>query len=78
MYSFFGKFNLLSRSQFGFREGYSTTLAISEFVESTLNSLDKGNGLWLSLGDHAFLYIKRIVLFFQLYIHTTSISGYKF
>ena len=29
--------------------------------------------LWLSLGDHAFLFIKRRILVFQLFIQITSV-----
>ena len=36
-------YSILNSSLFGFRKGYSTTLAVSEFVESTQNSFDKGN-----------------------------------
>ena len=43
----------------------------------TLINVQLNVWLWLSLGDHAFLYIKRKV-FFQLYIQVTSISGSKF
>ena len=34
--------------------------------------ITKNFWLWLSLGDHAFLYIKRRILFFQLYIQISS------
>ena len=44
-------YSILNSSQFGFREGYSTTLAVSEFVESTLNSFDKGNATCAVLLD---------------------------
>ena len=39
LYNFFTKFNILNNSQFGFKEGHSTTLAISEFFESTTTSV---------------------------------------
>ena len=45
LYSFFSKYSILNSSQFGFREGHSTTLALSEFVEFTLTSFDKGNAV---------------------------------
>ena len=51
LYNFFTKFNILNSSQFGFREGHSTTLALSEFVESTLSSFDKGNAVCAVLLD---------------------------
>ena len=31
---------IVNSSQFGFRQGHYTTLAVSEFVESTLSSFD--------------------------------------
>ena len=39
----------------------------------------ENHGLWLSLGDHAFLNIKTFLQenFFKPYIQTTSISGTK-
>ena len=43
LYSFFSKYNVLNCSQFGFREGHSTTLALSEFVEGVLSEFDEGN-----------------------------------
>ena len=42
---------LENTSQFGFREGNSTTLAIFEFVESTLSSSDKGKAVGAVLLD---------------------------
>ena len=51
LYNFFTKFNVLNTSQFGFREGHSTTLALSEFVESTLSSFDEGNAVCAVLLD---------------------------
>ena len=51
LYKFFTKFNILNSSQFGFREGHSTTLALSEFVESILSSFDKGNAVCAVLLD---------------------------
>ena len=51
LYNFFTKFNILNSSQFGFREGHSTTLALSEFVESALSSFDEGNAVCAILLD---------------------------
>ena len=51
LYKFFTKFNILNSPQFGFREGHSTTLALSEFVENTLSSFDKGNAVCSVLLD---------------------------
>ena len=34
--SFFDKHSIIKQNQFGFREGYSTTLAITEFYEDVL------------------------------------------
>ena len=50
--------------QFGFREGYSTTFALSEFVESTLFSFDKGNAFCTVLLDlsQAFDWVDRKIL----------------
>lgn len=41
-YSFFTKDKILNNAQFRFREGHSTTLALSEFVEGVLSTFDKG------------------------------------
>ena len=35
-------YNILNNSQLGFREGHSTTFALSEFVEGVLSTFDKG------------------------------------
>ena len=48
---FFTKFNVLNTPQFGFRESHSTTLALSELVESALSSLDEGNAVCAVLLD---------------------------
>ena len=68
MYSFFSKFNILNSSQFGFREGYSTILALSELVESTLNSFNKGNAVCAVLIDlsKTFDYVDRKILLNKL------------
>lgn len=39
--SFFDKHSIIKQNQFGFREGYSTTLAITEFYEDVLKSYDE-------------------------------------
>ena len=43
LYKLFTKLSILNSSEFGFREGHSTFLALSEFVESTLSCFDKEN-----------------------------------
>ena len=45
MYSFFIEYNILNNSLFEFREGHSTTLVLSEFVEGVLSKFDKGEGV---------------------------------
>ena len=37
---FWNKFNVLTTTQFGFRENYSTTLAIAHLQERILSNLD--------------------------------------
>ena len=51
LYSFFTKNNILNSSQFGFREGHSTTMALSEFVEGVLKKFDKGEAVCAVLLD---------------------------
>ena len=48
---FFNKFNIFNSSQFGFSEGHYTFLALSEFVESTISSFNKGNAVCAVLLD---------------------------
>ena len=45
LFNLFSKFNVLNISWFGYIEGHSTTLALSEFVESTMSSFDEGNAV---------------------------------
>ena len=68
MYNFFTKFNILNTSQFGFREGNSTTLALSEFVETTLWCFDKGKAVGVVLLElsKAFDYVDRRILLERL------------
>jgi hypothetical protein len=49
---FLNKHKILFEYQFGFREKYSTTLAITEIIENLLDELEKGNlvaGIYLDL-----------------------------
>ena len=41
----------MTSSQFGFKDGHSTTLALSESVEFTLSLLDKGKAVYGILLD---------------------------
>ena len=38
--SFLDKYNIINQNQFGFRQGYSTTMAVAQFYENILNSYD--------------------------------------
>ena len=52
IYSFLQQNNILSESQFGFRKGYSTEMALASFVEKITSSLDKSEqtvGVFLDL-----------------------------
>ena len=51
MYSFSTKYNNSINSQFGFREGHSTILALSEFVDGVLSTFDKGEAVCIVLLD---------------------------
>lgn len=51
LYSYFENHNLLSKSQFGFRVGRSTTDAVMEIVNYTLSSLDNKESVAISLMD---------------------------
>ena len=42
LYSFLEKYKLLSSSQYGFRSGKSTSLAVMDFVKSVYEKLDSG------------------------------------
>ena len=77
---FFGKIIIFNSSQFDFREEYSTTLALSEFVESTLTSFDKGNAVCAVLLDKskAFDYVDKINLLDQLKYYGIRRKSLKF
>ena len=49
MYRFFTKYKILNNSQYGFREGHSTTLALSEFVKGVLSTFNKGEAVCVVL-----------------------------
>ena len=49
--SFFTGNNVLNNSQLSFRENYSTTMVLSEFVEGVLNRFDKGEAACAVLLD---------------------------
>ena len=58
------KFNTFHSSLVGFRKGHSLTLALSEFLESTLSSFDKENEVCAVLLDlsKAFYCVDRAIL----------------
>ena len=50
LYNYLKKYNILSESQFGFREGHSTYMALLVLLENIVNTLEKGHsavGLFL-------------------------------
>ena len=52
LYSYLSNFNILFKLQFGFREHHSTTLALTEIVDSIRKEVDNGNsvlGIYLDL-----------------------------
>ena len=48
---FFIEYNILNNSLFEFREGHSTTLVLSEFVEGVLSTFDNGESVCAVLLD---------------------------
>ena len=73
--SFFETYNIINMSQFGFRQGYSTTMAVAEFYEDILESYDKGKATCAVLLDlsKAFDSVNREILLFKL--HKYGIRG---
>ena len=69
LFSFFEKFKIINSCQFGFREGYSTAMAVADFYESVINSNDKGKAVCAVLLDlsKAFDSVNRDILLFKLY-----------
>ncbi len=45
LFAFLNQFNILEKYQFGFRRGYSTTMAVTEIIENIRNEIDKGNSV---------------------------------
>ena len=66
--SFLNKYNILSDNQYGFRQGHSTTLAISHFYENLLDSQDNGRATCAILLDlsKAFDSVNHDILLFKL------------
>ena len=69
MNTFFEKHNIIKETQFGFRKGHSTDLAVSKFYEDTLLSLDNNISTCAILLDlsKAFDSVSRDILLFKLY-----------
>jgi hypothetical protein len=77
--SFFNKYNILNENQFGFRKGFSTTLAITEFYEQALMSLDKKQAVCAILIDlsKAFDSVSRKIVLFKLYRYGIRGNSYN-
>ena len=69
VYTFLEKNNLINTSQFGFRQGHSTAMAISEFYERVLISQDQGKATVAVLLDlaKAFDSVNRSIVLYKLY-----------
>ena len=67
--NFFEKYNIIQETQFGFRKGYSTDMAVSKFYEDTLLNLDNNISTCAILLDlsKAFDSVNRDILLFKLY-----------
>ena len=69
IYRFLEKNKLINSSQFGFRQGHSTEMAISEFYEKVLKSQDQGKATCAVLLDlaKAFDSVDRAIVLHKLY-----------
>ena len=67
--SFFKKYKIINENQYGFRQGYSTELALAKFHEDTLNNLDNSYATCALLLDlsKAFDSVDRKILLDKLY-----------
>ena len=67
--SYLDKYNIINQNQFGFRQGFSTTLAITEFSEDVLDTYEKGKETFAVLLDlsKAFDSVNHDILLFKLY-----------
>ena len=67
--SFFNKQNIIQDTQFGFRKGHSTELAVAKFYEDTLINLDNNFTTCAIILDlsKAFDSVNREILLFKLY-----------
>ena len=76
---FFKKYNIINENQYGFRQGYSTELAIAKFHEDTLTNLDNNYATCAILLDlsKAFDSVNRKILLQKLYIYGIRGITYK-
>ena len=69
LYNLLTEHNILSMNQFGFRNNYSTFLALMDLVDNISNNIDEGNysiGIFLDLSkafdtiDHTYYWINDV------------------
>ena len=77
--SFFEKYNLINKNQFGFRKGHSTAMAISEFYENIIKSYDQGKATCAVLLDlsKAFDSVNHDILLHKLFHYGIRGNAWK-